>query len=108
VLIGVHGAGLMLILFAANEACLIEIHPSYRQDRHFRHASRLSGKDYMPLRAIDRESCQGSSDNVKVCIVLFLFALALVVVVVLLLVLVLVLVLVLLLYVTPSLLLRFH
>ena len=66
ILIGVHGAGLMLILFAANEAVLLEMHPSYRQDRHFRHASRMVGKDYMPLRASERETCQGSSDNVKV------------------------------------------
>ena len=28
ILIGVHGAGLMLILFAADEAVLLEIHPS--------------------------------------------------------------------------------
>lgn len=31
VLVGVHGAGLMLIMFAAEEAVLLEIHPSYRQ-----------------------------------------------------------------------------
>ena len=66
ILVGVHGAGLMLILFAANEAVLVEVHPSYRQDRHFRHASRMIGKDYMPVRANERETCQGSSDNVKV------------------------------------------
>ena len=48
------------------QAVLIEIHPSYRQDRHFRHAARMSGKIYMPLRATKRESCQGSSDNVYV------------------------------------------
>jgi hypothetical protein len=66
ILIGVHGAGLMLILFAANEAVLLEMHPTYRQDRHFRHASRMAGKDYMPLRAVERETCKGSSDNVKV------------------------------------------
>lgn len=44
ILIGVHGAGLMLILFAAEECVLLEIHPSYRQDRHFRHATRLVGR----------------------------------------------------------------
>ena len=66
ILIGVHGAGLMLILFAANEAVLVEVHPSYRQDRHFRHASRMVGKDYMPLRATERETCVKTSDNVKV------------------------------------------
>ena len=43
ILIGVHGAGLMHILFAAEECVLVEIHPSYRQDRHFRHAARLVG-----------------------------------------------------------------
>ncbi|GMH69624.1 hypothetical protein TL16_g05204 [Triparma laevis f. inornata] len=50
VLIGVHGAGLMNIIFAAEEAVLVEIHPHYRQDRHFRVASRMSGKVYMPMR----------------------------------------------------------
>lgn len=50
VLIGVHGAGLMNIIFAAEEAVLVEIHPHYRQDRHFRVASRMSGKVYMPIR----------------------------------------------------------
>ena len=64
ILIGVHGAGLMHIMFAAEEAVLIEIHPSYRQDRHFRHAARMTGKLYMPIRAKRRESCVGSSDNV--------------------------------------------
>ena len=44
VLVGIHGAGLMFIMFAADEAVLVEIHPSYRQDRHFRHASRVTGK----------------------------------------------------------------
>lgn len=48
------------------KAVLVEIHPSYRQDRHFRHASRMTGKIYMPLRATARETCQGSSDNVMV------------------------------------------
>jgi len=66
VLVGVHGAGLMFIMFAAEEAVLVEIHPSYRQDRHFRHAARMTGKLYMPVRSLDRESCHGSSDNVKV------------------------------------------
>jgi hypothetical protein len=66
ILVGVHGAGLMLIMFAADEAILIEIHPSYRQDRHFRHASRMTGKIYMPIRTLTRESCVGSSDNVHV------------------------------------------
>lgn len=66
ILIGVHGAGLMLILFAADEAVLLEIHPSYRQDRHFRHASRMVGHTYIPIRSRTRETCQGSSDNVQV------------------------------------------
>lgn len=66
VLVGVHGAGLMLIMFAANEAVLVELHPSYRQDRHFRHAARMAGKIYMPLRSSIRETCHGSSDNVVV------------------------------------------
>jgi hypothetical protein len=56
----------MLIMFAAEEAVLVEMHPSYRQDRHFRHAARMTGKAYMPLRAVDRETCVGSSDNVKI------------------------------------------
>jgi hypothetical protein len=66
VLIGVHGAGLMLIMFAAEEAVLVEVHPSYRQDRHFRHAARMTGKIYMPVRAIQRETCVGTSDTVMV------------------------------------------
>jgi hypothetical protein len=45
---------------------LVEIHPSYRQDRHFRHAARMTGKIYMPLRATKRETCSGSSDSVTV------------------------------------------
>lgn len=66
VLVGVHGAGLMLIMFAANEAVLVEVHPSYRQDRHFRHAARMMGRHYLPMRSSVREACQGSSDNVVV------------------------------------------
>lgn len=66
VIVGIHGAGLMFIMFAAEEAVLVEIHPSYRQDRHFRHAARMTGKIYMPMRTTRRESCQGSSDNVFV------------------------------------------
>ena len=66
VLVGVHGAGLMFIMFAAEEAVLVEVHPSYRQDRHFRHAAKMTDKLYMPVRSLSRESCQGSSDNVMV------------------------------------------
>jgi hypothetical protein len=50
VLVGVHGAGLMHIMFAAEEAVLLEIHPHYRLHRHFRNACRMTGKIYMPLR----------------------------------------------------------
>jgi len=66
IIVGVHGAGLMFILFAAEEAVLLEIHPSYRQDRHFRHASRMVGKLYLPMRSLQRETCHGTSDNVFV------------------------------------------
>lgn len=62
ILVGVHGAGLMMILFAADESILIEIHPSYRQDRHFRHATRMVGKIYLPIRSKSRETCLGTSD----------------------------------------------
>lgn len=48
------------------QAVLVEIHPSYRQDRHFRHAARMTGKLYMPMRSLQRETCHGSSDNIKV------------------------------------------
>ena len=44
----------------------MEIHPSYRQDRHFRHAARMTGKIYMPVRPSVRETCSGSSDSVTV------------------------------------------
>ena len=66
VIIGVHGAGLMNILFAADEAVLLEMHPNYRLDRHFRHAARMSGKHYMPLRSSVAVTCEGSSDNVPI------------------------------------------
>ncbi len=85
VVVGPHGAGLMNIMFAAEEvrvenyniinifpniyisqAVLVEIHPSYRQDRHFRHASRMTNKIYMPMRTTIRESCVGSSDTIMV------------------------------------------
>lgn len=56
----------MFIMFAAEESVLIEVHPSYRQDRHFRHAARMTGKIYMPLRSQTRETCVGSSDTVTV------------------------------------------
>lgn len=72
ILIGVHGAGLTWIMFAAEEAVLLEVHPSYREDRHFRHIARLSGKDYLPMRSLTRESCVQTSDNVEVPINEFL------------------------------------
>lgn len=56
----------MYIMYAAEESILIEIHPSYRLDRHFRHASRMTGKIYMPIRSQVLETCVGSSDNVIV------------------------------------------
>jgi hypothetical protein len=49
-----------------NQAVLVEIHPSYRQDRHFRHASRMTGKLYLPMRSTQRETCVGSSDTITV------------------------------------------
>lgn len=49
-----------------SQAVLVEIHPSYRQDRHFRHAARMTGKIYMPIRSTLKESCVGSSDTVTV------------------------------------------
>jgi len=66
ILVGVHGAGLMNVVFAAEEAILIEIHPHYRLDRHFRIASKFTGKTYMPMRTTSRVTCNGSSDNVPV------------------------------------------
>mmetsp|Transcript_30022 Transcript_30022/g.28699 ORF Transcript_30022/g.28699 Transcript_30022/m.28699 type:complete len:155 (-) Transcript_30022:228-692(-) len=71
ILIGIHGAGLMLIMFAAEEAVVIEMHPSYRQDRHFRHAARMTGKIYMPLRSLQRETCIGTSDDVIIPVIEF-------------------------------------
>lgn len=75
ILVGVHGAGLSWILFAADEAVLLEIHPSYREDRHFRHIARMANKDYMPMRSTVRETCLGTSDNVHVDMPEFLRAL---------------------------------
>mmetsp|Transcript_12191 Transcript_12191/g.24790 ORF Transcript_12191/g.24790 Transcript_12191/m.24790 type:complete len:597 (+) Transcript_12191:148-1938(+) len=66
ILVGVHGAGLMNIIFAAQEAVLLEIHPHYRLDRHFRIASRLAGKAYMPMRTRTQVTCHGTSDDVHV------------------------------------------
>jgi hypothetical protein len=56
ILIGIHGAGLMYIMFAADEAILIEIHPSYRQDRHFRHAARMTNKVRLSLASLSSAS----------------------------------------------------
>ena len=66
ILIGVHGAGLSHSIFLQPEAILIEIHPLYRQHRHFRNAARLSGKLYMPIRSMYQVSCTGTSDEIHV------------------------------------------
>ena len=66
ILIGAHGAGLMHVLFLAEEAVLLEIHPSYRLDRHFRLAARMAGKIYLPLRSTSPVTCKGTSDAVPV------------------------------------------
>jgi protein O-GlcNAc transferase len=66
ILIGAHGAGLMHVLFLAEEAVLLEIHPSYRLDRHFRLAARMAGKLYLPLRSTEPVTCQGTSDAIPV------------------------------------------
>jgi len=47
----------------------------YRLDRHFRLASRMAGKAYLPMRSTDPVTCQGSSDAIpvnKVCALFFL------------------------------------
>lgn len=66
VLVGAHGAGLMHVLFLADEAVLLEIHPSYRIDRHFRLAARMAGKIYMPMRSTAPVSCTGTSDAIPI------------------------------------------
>ena len=66
VLVGAHGAGLMHVIFLADEAVLLEIHPSYRLDRHFRLAARMAGRLYLPLRTTQPVSCSGSSDAIPV------------------------------------------
>ena len=45
---------------------LLEIHPSYRLDRHFRLAARMAGRLYLPLRTTQPVSCSGSSDAIPV------------------------------------------
>ena len=64
--VGAHGAGLMHVMFLAEEAVLVEIHPHYRLDRHFRLAARMAGKVYLPMRTTTRVSCSGSSDSIPV------------------------------------------
>jgi len=66
VLVGAHGAGLMHALFMAEEGILVEIHPSYRLDRHFRLAARMAGKVYLPMRSTETVKCTGSSDSIPV------------------------------------------
>ena len=56
----------MNVIFTSEESILVEIHPHYRVDRHFRVASRMVGKVYMPLRTTTKVTCDGSSDNVIV------------------------------------------
>jgi hypothetical protein len=72
IIVGVHGAGLTWIMFAAEEAVLVEMHPSYRLDRHFRHLARLVNKDYLPMRSLSRETCLSTSDTVHIAIPEFL------------------------------------
>ena len=66
VLVGAHGAALMHVIFLADEAVLLEIHPSYRLDRHFRLAARMAGRLYLPLRTTQPVACSGSSDAIPV------------------------------------------
>mmetsp|Transcript_9904 Transcript_9904/g.34887 ORF Transcript_9904/g.34887 Transcript_9904/m.34887 type:complete len:215 (+) Transcript_9904:267-911(+) len=66
VLVGAHGAGLMHVMFLAEEAVLVEIHPSYRLDRHFRLAARMADKIYLPMRSTAPVQCRGSSDAIPV------------------------------------------
>jgi len=66
VLVGAHGAGLMHVVFMAEEGVLVEIHPSYRLDRHFRLAARMAGKVYLPMRTTEPVQCKGSSDSIPV------------------------------------------
>ena len=66
VLVGAHGAGLMHVIFLADEAVLLEIHPSYRLDRHFRLAARMVGALYLPMRSTGQVSCKGTSDAIPV------------------------------------------
>jgi hypothetical protein len=66
VLVGVHGAGLQHTMYTADESVLVEIHPSYRADRHFRVAARHAGKVYMPIRVLSPIACHGSSDIITV------------------------------------------
>jgi capsular polysaccharide biosynthesis protein len=65
-LVGAHGAGMMHAIFMADEGVLVEIHPSYRLDRHFRLASRMTGKVYLPMRSTEPVTCRGSSDAIPV------------------------------------------
>jgi len=75
VYVGIHGAGLILIMFTAEESILLEIHPNYRRDRHFRHVTRLSGRIYMPLRSSQTPTCKVScvSFCMSVCLSVCLY-----------------------------------
>ena len=48
VMVGAHGAGLMHVMFMAEEAVLVEIHPSYRLDRRVVDAWTMSSHTQMP------------------------------------------------------------
>lgn len=68
VLVGRHGVQLHWLLFAADEAVLVEIIPSYVTDRTYRLLARLLNKDYLPVRSIQRETCTkpaAASENPK-------------------------------------------
>ncbi len=63
--LGAHGAGLIHVMFLADEAALVEIHPSYRRMQHFRNIARLAGKMYMPFNKASVK-CKGTSDGLIV------------------------------------------
>ena len=52
-------------MFLADEAALVEIHPSYRRMQHFRNIARLAGKMYMPFNKASVK-CKGTSDGLIV------------------------------------------
>lgn len=73
IIVGAHGAGLMQLLFSAEETVLVEIHPSYRQDRHFRHLAKMLHKVsglcvYVFIYVYGMCTCMGTS----MCICIFM------------------------------------